>query len=87
MSTSKWPTMWLPRPIMHRLPIRTTGSVTICWPGTIPAEMLTCGPTSVSSPMWIHRSPNTAPVGKARQLPRPNAPNREARASPGPTAP
>jgi hypothetical protein len=30
MSTSKWPTMWLPRPIMHRLPIRTTGSVTIC---------------------------------------------------------
>jgi hypothetical protein len=33
--------MWLPRPIMQRSPIRTTGSVTIFWPGTMPAEMLT----------------------------------------------
>ncbi len=69
MSISKWPTMWLPRPIMHRSPMRTTGSVTMVWPGTIPAEMLTWGPTRVSWPTWIHRSPKTAPVGKARQLP------------------
>src|SRR5665213_1957347 len=87
MSISKWPTMWLPRPIMHRSPMRTTGSVTMIWPGTIPAEMLTWGPTTVSCPTWIHRSPKTAPVGKARQLPWPNAPNRVASRSSGPVAP
>ena len=31
--------------------------------------------------MWIHRSPKTAPVGKARQLPSPKAPKRAARRS------
>jgi hypothetical protein len=41
MCTSKCPTMWLPRPIMQRSPMVTTGSVTINWPGTMPAEMLT----------------------------------------------
>ena len=60
---------------MHRSPMLTTGSVTMVWPGTIPAEMLTWGPTRVSRPMWIHRWPKTAPVGKARQLPGPKAPN------------
>jgi hypothetical protein len=79
--------MWLPRPIMHRLPMLTTGSVTICWPGTIPAEMLTYGPHRVSSPRWIHRSPKMAPGGKDRQLPRPNDPKRAARVSSGPIAP
>ncbi len=87
MSISKWPTMWLPRPIMQRSPMRTTGSVTIVCPGTIPAEMLTWGPTRVSWPRWIHRSPKTAPVGKARQLPEPKAPNRWASRSSGPVAP
>ena len=61
--------------------------MTIFWPGTMPAEMLTWGPTRVSRPRWIHRSPKIAPGGKARQLPEPNAPNRAARRSPGPMAP
>lgn len=56
-------------------------------PGTMPAEMLTWGPTSVSRPIQIHCSPKMAPGGKARQLPSPNAPNRLANTSPGPTAP
>lgn len=87
ISSWKWPTMWLPRPIMHRSPMRTTGSETILWPGTIPAEMLTWGPTSVSRPTSIQRSPKMAPGGKARQLPDPKAPNRAAGTSPGPMAP
>ena len=61
--------MWLPRPIMHRSPMRTTGSVTMVWPGTMPAEMLVCGPISVSRPIRIQRSPKMAPGGNARQLP------------------
>ncbi|HUY67538.1 MAG TPA: hypothetical protein VMV06_12020 [Acidimicrobiales bacterium] len=61
--------------------------MTMSCPGTIPAEMLTCGPTSVSAPMAIHCSPKIAPGGKARQLPSPKLPNRLAAASPGPVAP
>ena len=34
----------------------TTGSVGIRWPGAIPAEMETPGPTMVSAPMWIRCS-------------------------------
>src|SRR5665213_2149567 len=79
--------MWLPRPIMQRSPMLTTGSLTIFCPGTMPAERLTDGPISVSLPMWIQRCPKTAPSGKARQLPAPKDPNRRARPSPGPTAP
>jgi len=33
--------MWLPRPIIVRSPMLTTGSVTIFWPGTMPADRLT----------------------------------------------
>jgi len=61
--------------------------VTICCPGTIPAEMLTWGPTRVSAPMAIHCSPKIAPGGKARQLPGPKLPNRLAAVSLGPVAP
>jgi hypothetical protein len=32
--------MWLPRPIMQRSPMLTTGSVTMVWPGTMPALIL-----------------------------------------------
>jgi len=38
ISMQKWPTMWLPRPMRVRSPIDTTGSLTICWPGAIPAD-------------------------------------------------
>ena len=31
-------------------PMRMTGSEVIAWPGAIPADRLTCGPMSVSSP-------------------------------------
>jgi hypothetical protein len=79
--------MWLPRPIMQRSPMLTTGSVTIVWPGTMPALMPVCGPMSVSLPIRIQRSPKTAPGGNARQLPGPNAPKRDAGRSPGPIAP
>ncbi len=72
---------------MQRSPIRTTGSVIMRWPGTMPAEMLTCGPINVSLPIRIHCSPKMAPGGNTRQLPLPNAPNRSAITSPGPTAP
>ena len=72
---------------MQRSPMRTTGSVTMLWPGTMPAEMLTWGPTSVSFPMEIHLSPNSAPGGKARQLPGPKWPKRRAPLSSGPMAP
>ena len=33
MTISQWPTMCEPRPMMQRLPIETTGSVGISWPG------------------------------------------------------
>ena len=39
--------MPLPRPIRQRSPMRTTGSVTHCWPGTMPADSDTCGPIIV----------------------------------------
>ena len=32
---------------------RTTGSVRHRWPGTIPADSVTCGPITVPSPMWM----------------------------------
>jgi len=38
ISMLKWPTMWLPRPIRVRSPIDTTGSLTICCPGAMPAD-------------------------------------------------
>jgi len=79
--------MWLPLPIMQRSPMLTTGSVTMVWPGTMPALMLVCGPMSVSRPIRIQRSPKMAPGGNAMQLPDPNAPKRWAGRSPGPIAP
>jgi hypothetical protein len=48
--------MWLPRPITTRLPMSTTGSASICWPGAIPADRLTHGPIMLRSPIRIHRS-------------------------------
>lgn len=87
MSMPAWPTTWLPRPIEQRAPIRTTGPSPMSWPGAMPAERLTCGPINVPSPMLIQRSPNTAPGGKAIQLPAPKAANFPARALPGVTAP
>ena len=33
--------------------MRTTGSVTQCCPGTIPADSVTCGPIIVAAPMWM----------------------------------
>ncbi len=45
--------MPLPRPIRQRSPMRTTGSVTHSWPGTIPADSVTCGPMTVPVPMWM----------------------------------
>jgi len=42
MSIDRCPTMADPRPIRQRSPMRTTGSVTICCPGTIPADSAYC---------------------------------------------
>ena len=39
ISMDQWPTMCDPRPMTQRLPMRTTGSVGISWPGAMPAEM------------------------------------------------
>ena len=45
--------MPLPLPIRHRSPIRTTGSLAITWPGTIPADSDTRGPIMVLAPIWM----------------------------------
>src|SRR4051794_12886704 len=75
--TSEWcATIWLPRPITHRSPMCSTGTGPRSWPGPIPADMVTSAPMMVPSPMTIQRSPNTEPVGKAADEPRPNAANR-----------
>src|SRR5580704_3089326 len=75
--TREWcATIWLPRPITQRSPIRSTGTGPRSWPGTIPADRVTKAPMSVSSPTVIQRSPKTEPGGKAAIEPRPNAANR-----------
>ena len=75
--TSDWcATMWLPRPITQRSPIRSTGTGPRSWPGTIPAVRLTNAPMRVSAPTVIQRSPKKVPVGKAAIDPWPNAANR-----------
>ena len=52
-------------PDRQRSPMRTTGWPTIRWPGTMPALRTGIyGPTIVPSPMWIHRSLNSAATGK-----------------------
>ena len=43
--------MPLPLPIRQRSPMRTTGSVTHSWPGTMPADSDTLGPIMVPAPM------------------------------------
>ena len=74
--TSEWcATMWLPRPITQRSPIRSTGTGPRSWPGTIPADRLTWAPIRVPSPIMIQRSPKTEPGGNAAIEPRPNAAN------------
>src|SRR6266516_3247521 len=56
--TREWcATMWLPRPITQRSPIRSTGTGPRSWPGTIPADRLTWAPIRVPSPIVIQRSP------------------------------
>ena len=76
MTSEWWATMWLPRPITQRSPMRSTGTGPRSWPGTIPADMVTRAPIRVSAPMAIQRSPNTDPGGKAAIDPGPNAANR-----------
>ena len=74
--TSEWcATMWLPRPITQRSPIRSTGTGPRSWPGTIPADRLTWAAIRVPSPIMIQRSPKTEPGGNAAIEPRPNAAN------------
>ncbi len=68
--------MPLPRPMRQRSPIRTTGSLTITWPGTIPADSDTFGPIIVPAPMWMERSLTSAVAGKQMTLPAPKAPKR-----------
>ena len=48
--------MWLPRPMMQRDPIDTTGLVGISCPGAIPAVIAVFGPTNVPSPIERYRS-------------------------------
>ena len=73
---SEWcATIWLPRPITQRSPIRSTGTGPRSWPGTIPADRETWAPIMVPSPIVIQRSPKTEPGGKAAIEPRPNAAN------------
>ena len=70
-----------------RSPIDTTGSLTICWPGAMPADSDTYGPIMVWLPIRIQRSLKMAPGGKAIRLPSPKAPKRRARGWFGPMAP
>ncbi len=67
--------MWLPRPMTHRLPTRSTGLSPRSCPGIMPAQSVTCAAIMVSSPISIQRSPNTEPVGKAIIERAPNAAN------------
>ena len=56
-------------------------------PGTIPADSVTCAPTTTSTPMVIEASPNTVPGGKASTEPAPNDAKRRAAAVSAVTAP
>src|ERR1700742_4900535 len=76
MSIRWWATMWVPRPMTQRSPIRSSVAGPSSWPGTVPAEIVTCWPTTVSAPISIHRSPKIAPGGKTSTDPGPNAANR-----------
>ena len=67
--------MWLPLPMTHRSPIRSSATSPRSWPGTMPALRLTCAPIIVPVPTSIHRSPYRAPVGNPMIDPAPNAPN------------
>ncbi len=49
--------MWLPRPITHPSPIRSTGSGPRSWPGAMPAQTVTWSASMVRSPITIHCSP------------------------------
>jgi hypothetical protein len=53
-----------------------TGSDTIDWPGTMPAESVICGPNMVPAPTWMYCSLKMALTGKQITLSRPMAPNR-----------
>ena len=46
-----WATMWVPRPITQRSPIRSSGTGPSSWPGTVPADIDTCLPRTVSVPI------------------------------------
>src|ERR1700683_4604174 len=76
MTSDWWATMWLPRPITQRSPMRSTGTGPRSWPGTMPADRVTREPMSVSVPTAIQRSPKIVPGGKATSDPAPNAANR-----------